>query len=140
MTDRDVNEILEELNKLQIREASLKNELRKKLECQKENKKDTGIVGEQKRRIRHSWQSWNSLPSEITTDSVEDRVGPKDSNGAFINVGDKIEAVTRGKSRAITGKVINISEKTVTFADSEGRKHWRKHHNVTVTKLHHYSK
>ena len=132
MSDRDIVKILEDLKQLQIREAALKSELQEQIEKERANNRSKS----NKKKERYSW---NSVPSQITTDSnLTERVGPRDSAGIFISIGDEIEVVKRGRSTALKGKVVKLNDKTVTFEDSEGRKHWRKHKNITVTRLHQY--
>ena len=56
----------------------------------------------------------------------------KDRVGNTINLGDKIEILTRGKSNVTTSRVQSIRERTVTFKTDAGSKDWRLHKNIKV--------
>ena len=56
----------------------------------------------------------------------------KDRAGTTINLGDKIEILTRGKYKVTSSRVQSIREKTVTFKTDAGTKDWRIHKNIKV--------
>ena len=117
MVDNEIQSILYELQQLHIREATLKDKLRNRL--------DELRIEARNKHNEHDKERDNNDPNVPTK-------GPVDRYGKTITLGATVELLTRGKSKCGRGKVVKITFDNTIIVDDKGRKQWRNHRNVRI--------
>ena len=113
MSDKEINDLFNQLKQLHIKETLLKEQIHKKII---ESRKDT-TKAENKKLKEH-----NLNRKHIQFDRF----------GKDIVLNKTAVLLTKGKSKIHRGKVVKISKTRTTIVDRRGRLYWRAHNNIQI--------